>query len=345
MMNQDFINRMLSRSKEIIGRVEELDALIAAPEIIAHSSYWLKLVKERESLSASAEKAREIIKLDKETTDIRALTDSAADNSLKNELNAEINELRKKQEASAIELNELSIALNSGVGEAIIEISAREKSRASAEFAALLYEMYKNFADSNGLSFFADNRTIENKTSGTVKIKINGTGAFEILERENGVHKAAGFSGNSGESVSAQVIVIKPYFGGEGEARFDKKDVKTDVFHSGGAGGQNVNKVETAIRMTHLPTNIVVTCQNERSQLKNREEAMKTLKERVESFYNKQRDKFYAEERKKRLKDINAAAPVRIYDFILNEARNYDSGLSVSLDIILKGGLKRFALY
>jgi len=206
--------------------------------------------------------------------------------------------IKEAADFSAAELEEsFSLLLNQTENfseeRAVIEIRAKDDGY--DEFVPFLILRFKEFCRKNGLEF---------SEAGNLVCEVFGRGAYSLLKEECGVHQ-------TGSKISAAVLVYeKKAF----KTAIDEKDIKTDIFRSGGAGGQNVNKVESAVRMTHLPTGLVAVCQDERSQLHNRDRARRALKKRVDEYYNRLSAEQLKTSRNAAQKKIESGRIIRVYD-------------------------------
>lgn len=334
---QKMPKQLLQQTKKIALRFQELDKLIAAPEIMADNNLYLKIAEERNSISAIANKHHQLqqtlMDLDKYRSDFQHSTDL----DLKKLLLDEIKIIEQNMQILITEIKELLVVSNNTDTSLILEIKA-ENHKDSALFAAQLLNMYKNYAQLNNYSFeilsslYKDNDKLKKAI-----IAIKGKATYNKLKHENGYHKAIGLSKK--EDVFVYILVLPQL--SSAVPNIKDNDLKIDVFHSGGAGGQHVNKVETAVRVTHLPTNITATCQNERSQLKNKEMAKKILKERVLKHYSNQQAKELKSLRKKNL-NKNKPDCIRTYNFAQNKVTSNITDITSSLDEVLGGKLDIF---
>lgn len=227
-------------------------------------------------------------------------------NALLEEINAgiELFELFGEEEFLALEkrINELELAtfLNGKYDElnTFLEIHAGAGGTESCDWTRMLLDMYTKFCDKNGYKYeIISSQDGEEAGLKSVLIKINGVNSFGYLKNESGVHRLvriSPFDSNKRRHTSFASVTVTPEFGKVDEIEIDEKDLKIDVFHSSGAGGQSVNTSNSAVRITHLPSKIVVSVQNERSQLRNKEIALEILK-----------SKLYALELEKREGEVN----------------------------------------
>jgi peptide chain release factor 1 len=355
---EDFVSELLGYTEKMQNRYKELSVLIASPEIIAHNSYWRKLTDESRALEPVISGRGEIKKL---ALDIDAcaaeLSSARLDESLRREIEAEKAGLTGRLRAAAGELR--AMLANGGASAdatadsaALIDIKCAAGEGRRAELAFFLCKMYESLAKNNGYEFKAD--YIEAVDTGKINcasLIISGRGAYAKLKGEAGIHRLI-------SSVNADVFVRIYRMPGEdgrggtgnaksaqgssrasdGDGAVNEKDIRIDLFHSSGAGGQNINKVETAVRITHIPSGIVVVCRDERSQLKNKERALKTLAARLKDRAEKQKKAGLDEQRRGQNDIIKKGRVVRTYD-LSGSIYDLKTGMSMSFDKALMGGI------
>jgi len=225
----------------------------------------------------------------------------------------------------------------------IVEIRAGAGGEEAALFVKDLFEMYTKFANSK--TYKIDVLSSHPTGIGGFKeviFMISGKGAFSKLKHESGVHRVQRVpiteSGGRIHTSTATVAVLPE--AEEVDIDIDPKELKIDVFHSSGPGGQNVNKLATAIRITHLPSGMVVTCQDERSQHKNRGKAMKVLRSRLLDIKKQEEEKRIAEKRRNQVGTGDRSERIRTYNFSQNRVTDHRIGLSLyKLEAILNGDL------
>ena len=310
---------MLDKTISFKKRFDELTDLISKPEIIADQPQWKKLVKERSSLEELAAAHDELEKLTKEKEEIH--------NTLQTEKDAEMLELFREEEKdnkAKIENLEEKIKIlllpkdENDESNVIIEIRAGVGGEESALFGAVLLKMYTRYAERQRWKVeMIDYSETEIGGVKECSFTISGKGAYSKLKYESGVHRVQRVPETESQGrvhTSTTTVAVLPEVEDVDFEILDK-DLRIDTYRSSGAGGQHVNKTDSAIRITHLPTGIVVACQDERSQIKNREKAFNVLRSKLYDFYKSQKDKEYAENRKSQVGNAERCERIRTYNY------------------------------
>ncbi len=338
---------LLIKTEKSKVRFDELTDLISRPEIIADNKEWKKLVKERSSLEELANAHEE---LKKSINDLEN-----CENDLKNEKDAEMkalfeSEIQRLNEQIDKIVENIKILLlpkdENDDSNAIVEIRAAAGGEESALFCLELCRMYSHYAEKKHWKVeYIDMSETEIGGIKEATLMIKGKGAYARMKYESGVHRVQRVPETESQGrihTSTATVAVLPEVE-DIDIEISDKDLRIDVYHSGGAGGQNVNKVETAIRITYLPLNIVVTCQDERSQLKNKEKAMNILKAKLYDYYEEQRNNEYDQNRKNQVGRGNRNERIRTYNYPQGRVTDHRTNLSsYDLEGVLNGDLDQF---
>ncbi len=335
------MNRKL---EEIYQRYEKLGELLADPATLSDMSLWQKYAKERSDIEETANKYAEFKAAENEFAALEAESKTETDREMKELLESETEDCRKRLSEIKNELKILLLPKNPDDDKnVIVEIRSGAGGEEAALFASDLYRMYSRYADKN--RWKTEEIDINETELGGIKevvFSISGKGAYSKLKFESGVHRVQRVpeTESQGRIQTSTVTVAVLPEAVDVEINIDEKDLKIDTYRSSGAGGQHVNKTESCIRMTHLPTGIVVTCQDERSQLKNREKAMKVMKSRLYDYYNTQYRNEYAENRKNQIGTGDRSERIRTYNFPQGRITDHRIGYTAyNLDEFLLGDI------
>ena len=335
------MNRKL---EEIYQRYEKLGELLADQATLSDMSLWQKYAKERSDIEETANKYAEYKNVETESATLESELKTESDKEMKELLESELEDCKKRLSAIKGELKILLLPKNPDDDKnVIVEIRSGAGGEEAALFASDLYRMYSRYADRN--RWKTEEIDINETELGGIKevvFSISGKGAYSKLKFESGVHRVQRVpeTESQGRIQTSTVTVAVLPEAVDVEINIDEKDLKIDTYRSSGAGGQHVNKTESCIRMTHLPTGIVVTCQDERSQLKNREKAMKVMKSRLYDFYNTQYRNEYAENRKNQIGTGDRSERIRTYNFPQGRITDHRIGYTAyNLDEFLLGDI------
>lgn len=339
---------MLSKLDGIRERYEQLSEMIADPAVLKNMDEWKKYAKEHASLQPAAEKYAEYIKTEREREQVKVLLDKETDREMRELLSEELE--RGKQALEEIR-EQLKILLLPGdpndERNVIVEIRAGAGGDEAGLFAYELYRMYVKFAEKHRWKTEEiDNNSTELGGVKEVVFSVSGKDVYSKMKYESGVHRVQRVPETESQGrvhTSTVTVAVLPE-AEDVEVSVNENDLKIDTYRSGGAGGQHVNKTESSIRITHLPTGIVVTCQDERSQIKNREKAMKVLKSRLYDHYNSIYQKDYAENRKSQVGTGDRSERIRTYNFPQGRVTDHRIGLTLySLDTFMEGDIDEMA--
>lgn len=336
---------MFDKLQKAKQRYDEIAELLAKPETFSNQREFRKLSKEYSDLKDIVVTYDEYLRVNDEIEKNRRLQQETDDPDLKELAGAEEGELKVKLEKLTEELKELLVPKDpNDAKNAILEIRAGTGGEEAALFAADLYRMYTRFAERKG---WKTELITFNESSGLgglkeVIVNVLGKNAYGTLKYESGVHRVQRVPVTEAQGrihTSAASVAVLPE-AEEVDININPNELKIDVFRAGGAGGQNVNKVETAIRITHIPTGVVVQCQDERSQLQNRIKAMKILRSRLLEAEIEKQEKETAQKRKQMVRSGDRSDKIRTYNFPQNRVTDHRIGLTLyNLSQIIDGDL------
>ena len=336
---------MIDALKIAEARFEELEEMLAQPDIIADSARLNKLSREYGSLSPMVEGFREYNRKLTEISDTeQLLQDSGTDAELRQLCQTELQALRETVTTLERELRIMLIPKDpNDEKNVIVEIRGGTGGDEAALFANSLYRMYSMYAEARRWQVELLNLS-ETELGGIkeVSFSISGAGAYSRLKYESGVHRVQRVpeTESQGRIHTSTVTVAVLVEAEDVQIDIDQKDLKVDTFRSSGAGGQHINKTSSAIRITHLPTGTVVECQDERSQHKNRDKAMKLLRSRLYEAKLRERDEQIADNRKSQVGSGSRNERIRTYNYPQSRVSDHRIGLTLyKLDAILDGDL------
>ena len=324
---------MLERMRAVEDRSEELDRLMADPEIAVDYSRIQELAKEQAQLREVVELSRELRAIEAEANDLEMLLREESDPELTELAREELAELETRRESTEQALKFALIPKDpNDEKNVIVEIRAGTGGDEAGLFAADLYRMYNRYAQRR--SWKTEVIDLNETGIGSVKeivFEVKGRGAYSRLKHESGVHRVqrVPVTESSGRiHTSAATVAVLPE-AEEVDVEVSNEDLQIDVFHASGHGGQNVQKVATAIRITHKPTGIVAICQDERSQLKNKEKAMSVLRSRILAQEMERQQRERSDARRSQVGSGDRSERVRTYNFPQSRITDHRIGLTV----------------
>ncbi len=336
---------MLEKLREIEEKYSELENRMAQPEVYSDPAAYAKLAKEQKDLSAVVDAYRKFRKLEDTATEARELLDAGVDDpEFKEMLREELEDAKEKMESAEQELKILLLPSDPNDDKnVILEIRGGAGGEEAALFANSLFRMYSMYAESKRWKTEIANVN-ETEIGGIKEVSfiIEGAGAYSRLKFESGVHRVQRVpdTESSGRIHTSTVTVAVLPEMDEVDFEINPSDLQIDTFRASGAGGQHVNKTESAIRITHLPTGTVVECQDERSQHKNRERAMKILASRLYEEEQRRQNAALAAERKSQVGTGDRSERIRTYNFPQGRVTDHRIGLTLyKIDQIMNGDL------
>lgn len=336
---------MFDKLQGIEDKLEKINSSLCDPEVVSNQEEYKKLMREAKTLTPIVEKFREYKKANSDLTEAKEmLADSSLDKEFRDMASEEASEAQKKTEELKEELKVLLLPKDpNDYKNVIVEIRGGAGGEEAALFAGSLFRMYSMYAERKGWKTEIMN---ENPTElggyKEISFMIEGEGAYSRLKFESGVHRVQRVPETESQGrvhTSTVTVAVLPE-AEEVEFTLDPADLQIDVFRSSGAGGQKVNKTSSAIRVTYLPTGMVVECQDERSQYKNKDKALKVLRSRLLEEKTAKQNAEIAGERRSQVGTGDRSERIRTYNFPQGRVSDHRIGLTLyKIEAIMNGDL------
>ncbi|WP_373745420.1 peptide chain release factor 1 [Weissella soli] len=338
------MDEIFEKVQAVVDRYDEISELLSDPAVIGDINRFMALSKEEGSLRDTVDVFRRYKKVVEDIESDNELLREKLDPDMEELTKDELKELTAEKEEMEAQLKVLLLPKDPNDDKNIImEIHGAAGGEEAALFAADLYNMYARYAEKQGwqVEIIDENKT-EIGGYKEVVLMITGNNVYSKLKFENGAHRVQRVpeteTAGRVHTSTATVGVMPEYE--DVDITIEDKDLRVDVFRASGAGGQHINKTSSAVRMTHLPTGIVVSMQDQRSQQQNRTKAMEIMKARVYDFFASQNEAEYAEQRKTAVGTGDRSERIRTYNYPQNRVTDHRIGLSLSkLDRIVNGEL------
>lgn len=337
---------MFEKLDSILKRYDELHKLMADHDIISDIDRYQKLARELSSLERVVKKYNEYKKVISEISDAKHLLEKDANKEIVEMAEKEIEELENRRKVIQLELEEMMLEEDPDADkDVILEIRAGTGGKEASLFAGDLFRMYSKYAAKNNWKVeIIDAHSAEAGGFKEVIFAVKGKGVYKKLKYEKGGHRVQRVPDTeaSGRIHTSAVTVAVLAEAEDVDVQIDPQDLRIDVFRASGAGGQGVNKIESAVRITHIPSGMVVTCQDERSQSKNKEKAMRVLRARLLEFIRKSHEEKIAKDRRVQVGSGDRSEKIRTYNFPDHRVTDHRIGFTIhDLPNVMEGEIDK----
>ncbi|MGX6428224.1 peptide chain release factor 1 [Levilactobacillus yonginensis] len=336
------MDEMFDKLQAVADRYDELNELISDPEVIADTQKFMKLSKEEGELRETVDKYHQYQSVTQQIADDDEMLREKLDDDMDAMVKEELKDLNDQKTKLEDDIKVLLLPKDPNDDKNIImEIHGAAGGDEASLFAADLFSMYSKYAERQGWSIeVVDENATEVGGFKEIVLMITGDKVYSKLKYENGAHRVQRVPATESAGrvhTSTATVGVMPEEE-DVDIDIDPKDIRTDVYRSSGAGGQHINKTSSAVRMTHLPTGIVVAMQDERSQQQNRAKAMTILRARVYDYYKQQEEDAYNAERKSAVGTGDRSERIRTYNYPQNRVTDHRIGLTLNkLDRVMNG--------
>lgn len=335
---------MFEKFQAAENRYDEINHRLSDPAVIANQDEYRKLMKEHAELEELVSKYGEYKKINKEVSDAREMLNEKLDKEFREMVEMELRETEEKLESVKKEMKILLLPKDpNDEKDVIVEIRGGAGGEEAALFAGVLFRMYTRYAERNRWKTeILDSNPTEIGGFKEVVFSIEGNGAYSRLKFESGVHRVQRIpstEANGRVHTSTVTVAVLPEVE-EVDVEINPNDLRIDTYRASGAGGQHINKTDSAIRITHLPTGLVVCCQDQRSQHKNKDKAMRVLRSKLYDIAQEQQSSEIAQERKSQVGTGDRSERIRTYNYPQGRVTDHRIGLTLyKIDDMLDGDI------